>query len=104
MKKLLFIFVATIALATGTAATADQASIEQFNMAFSEANELRKAAGQAAHEWRDTAKLLRSAQAAAEQGDLEKAMMLVAEARFQSVAAVAQAEREQRLWEGRVVR
>ncbi len=104
MKKLMLMIVATVALTVGTSATSDQISIEQFNAALTEANDLRKKAGELAHEWRDTAKLLKSAQAAAEEGDLEKAMKLVAEAKFQSEAAANQAEREQRLWEGRVVR
>lgn len=85
-------------------AIAEQVSVEQFNDAFVEANELRKKSGELSHEWRDTVKLLKSAQAAAQDGDLEKAMRLVGEARFQSEAAIKQADRESRLWEGRVVR
>ena len=104
MKNVISIIFATIALVITATASAEQISVEQFNAAFVEANELRKASGKLAHEWRDTAKLLKSAQAAAEEGDLEKAMKLVAEARFQSEAAINQAGREERLWEGRVVR
>ena len=103
MKNLIPItFAAFACLVVAPPATAD--SVEQFNAAFTEANDLRKKSGEVAHEWRDTAKILKSAQAAAEEGDFEKAMKLVAEAKFQSNAAIAQADRESRLWEGRVVR
>lgn len=104
MKNVISIIFATIALVITATASAEQISVEQFNAAFVEANELRKESGKLAHEWRDTAKILKSAQAAAEEGDLEKAMKLVAEAKFQSEAAINQAGREDRLWEGRVVR
>ena len=104
MKKLITIIFTAAALAIGGAVSAEQVSVEQFNSAIVEANELRKKSGELAHEWRDTAKLLKSAQAAASEGDLDKAMKLVAEAKFQSEAAINQAEREARLWEGRVVR
>ena len=104
MKQFLSVMVAVIALAVGTAVTADEVTVEQINTAFAEANDLRKQAGELAHEWRDTAKILKSAQEAAAEGDLEKAMKLIAEAKFQSEAAINQAERESRLWIARVVR
>ncbi len=75
-----------------------------YNKAFTEANEARKMAGQMGHEWRDTAKLLQMAQEAAQGGDLEKAMELIAEAKLQGDAGIVQAQRESTLWEGRVIR
>ena len=78
--------------------------VEAFNAALVKANETRKQASAAKHEWRDTAKLLKNAQKAAEGGDFDKAMALVAEAQLQSEQAVIQAERESKLWEGRVIR
>ena len=104
MKNLSLAVVVVVALAAGGTVSAEQFTVEQFNVAFVEANDLRKKSGELAHEWRDTAKMLKSAQMAAQEGDLEKAMKLIAEAKFQSEAAINQAEREARLWVGRVVR
>ena len=56
--------------------------MEEFNAAFVEANEARKMSGSLGHEWRDTVKILRAAQKAAEGGDLVAAMKLVAQAKF----------------------
>ena len=78
--------------------------MEEFNAAFVEANEARKMSGSLGHEWRDPVKFLRAAQKAAVDGDLVKAMKLVAQAKFQSDAAIVQANREQSLWIGRVIR
>lgn len=85
-------------------AVASEPTVEEFNMAFKEANELRKTAGSLGHEWRDTAKILKSAAEAAQNGELEKAMKLVAQAKLQSEAGIVQANRESSLWEGRVIR
>ena len=92
-----------VALALGIGATA-VASESEFVAAFTEANEARKQAGALSHEWRDTAKLLKSAKQAFTDGDVDKAMALVAEAKLQGEQATIQAERESKLWEGRVIR
>ena len=85
-------------------ANASEPTVEEFNSAFVEANEARKMSGSLGHEWRDPVKFLRAAQKAAVDGDLVKAMKLVAQAKFQSDAAIVQANREQSLWIGRVIR
>ena len=85
-------------------ANASEPTVEEFNAAFVEANEARKMSGSLGHEWRDPVKFLRAAQKAAVDGDLVKAMKLVAQAKFQSDAAIVQANREQSLWIGRVIR
>ena len=85
-------------------ANASEPTVEEFNTALVEANEARKVSGSLGHEWRDTAKFLKAAQEAAVGGDLVEAMKLVAQAKFQSDAAIAQANREQSLWIGRVIR
>ena len=85
-------------------ANALEPTVEEFNAAFVEANEARKMSGSLGHEWRDPVKFLRAAQKAAVDGDLVKAMKLVAQAKFQSDAAIVQANREQSLWIGRVIR
>ena len=89
---------------TFSIAGATEPTVEEFNQAFQEANELRKTAGSLGHEWRDTAKILRSAVEAAQNGELEKAMNLVAQAKLQGEASIVQAKRESSLWEGRVIR
>ena len=88
-------------MGAGTVAMGD---IEAFNEALVKANETRKQAAEMSHEWRDTAKMLKNAQKAAEEGDLEKAMALVAEAQIQSEQAIIQAQREASLWESRIIR
>ena len=91
-------------LSFGMVSVSQSASVAEFNAAFVEANDLRKQSNQLKHEWRDTAKLLREAQKLAQDGDLDQAMKLVSEAKMQSEAAIYQAKREQKLWEGRVIR
>ena len=98
---LVLAFLATVAFG---AMAAEQVGVEEFNAAFTEANKARKMSGSLGHEWRDTAKFLKQAVEAAKSGNFEKAMKLIAQAKFQSEAAIFQANREASLWEGRVVR
>ncbi len=101
----LVVFVAGISLFGFVGSSLVHASdVETFNAAFAKANEARKAARASGHEWRDTAKLLKSAQKSAEDGDFEKAMSLVATAQLQGEQALIQAQRESSLWKGRVIR
>ncbi len=104
MKSLLRTAVACVLFGAAGIAGASEYTVEDFNKAFVEANEARKMAGQMGHEWRDTAKMLRKAQETAQSGDLEAAMKLVAEAKLQGEAGIVQAQRENSLWEGRVIR
>ncbi len=92
------------AMSSSSVLWASEPTAEDFNVAFAAANEARKMASEAGHEWRDTGKILKSAQESAQQGDLAKAMKLVATAQLQSDAAIFQAERESTLWESRVIR
>ena len=85
-------------------ALAAEPTVEEFNAAFTKANETRKMAGELGHEWRDTAKILKSAQENAEKGELAKAMKLVAEAQLQAEQGIVQANREQSLWVSRIIR
>ena len=101
IRHLLCAFFSASLLGAGSVTFGDAA---EFNEAFLKANEIRKQASAAKHEWRDTAKLLKTAQQAAQAGDFDTAMSLVAEARLQSEQAVIQAERESKLWHGRVIR
>ncbi len=104
MKSILRTLVAGILLCTMSLASAAEPTVADYNTAFTEANEARKKAGEMGHEWRDTAKILKLAQEAAQSGDLKKAMQLIAEAKLQGDAGVVQAQRESTLWEGRVIR
>ena len=104
MKSIIRIVTVSTLFVFAGIASASEPTAEDFNAAFTEANEARKMAGELGHEWRDTAKLLKQAQEAAEGGDLNKAMKLVAKAKLQGEAGIVQAKRESTLWESRVIR
>ncbi len=104
LRIYLFSLLFSLLLSFGLIGVSQSATVEEFNVAFVEANDLRKQARALKHEWRDTVKILRQAQKAAQAGDLDKAMQLVAKAKFQGEAAIFQANRELSLWKGRVVR
>jgi hypothetical protein len=75
---------------------------EEFTAAWDAADARRQDASAVGYEWRDTKKILGQATAAAGEGDLEKAMKLVAKAHEQSEDAIAQQAREAELWQARV--
>ena len=75
---------------------------EEFNAAWDAADARRMDAAAIGYEWRDTGKILGQAKAAAEEGDIESAMKLVAKAHEQSEDAIAQQAREADLWQARV--
>ena len=77
-------------------------SNEEFDAAWDAADARRMDAAAVGFEWRDTGKILGQAKAAAEEGDLEAAMKLVAKAHEQSEDAIAQQAREAELWQSRV--
>ncbi len=103
MKRALQIFVMAFSgvLATGGAYAADQAS---FDALFAAAESSRAQAAELEYEWRDTAKLLENAKAAAAEGDFEKAEKLAAEAQRQGEAALKQAKLQEERWQGFVVK
>jgi aryl-alcohol dehydrogenase-like predicted oxidoreductase len=76
----------------------------EFDQRFDEAERLRHDAAARGYEWIDTADLLQQAQASEASGDLEAALALVEQARFQAATALQQAERESEAWTQRVVR
>ncbi|MCH5375106.1 MAG: hypothetical protein JJ992_14120 [Planctomycetes bacterium] len=88
--------VAFLCVATGCAT--------EFEKRFDEAEHLRQQAAERGYEWIGTADLLEQAEGLAAEGDTESALELVEEARFQSAAALAQAEREAGAWQRRVVK
>ena len=76
----------------------------EFEQRFDEAESLRQQAAAQGYEWIATAGLLEQAEALAADGDAEGALALVEQARFQSAAALEQAEREAAAWKGRVLK
>lgn len=76
----------------------------EFERRYAEAEQLRIEAADRGYEWIGTAGLLEEARSAADAGDNEAALELVAEARFQAEAALQQAEREREAWRRRVVK
>ena len=90
-----------LVLAAATAAGISYAS--DFEERLAEVEVLRKAAAAAQAEWLATGRLLDEARAFAAAGDEEKALELVAKARFQAEAAIAQAKREAEAWQQRVI-
>ena len=97
MKNILRSF-AALALAVSFTAFAS----EDFNAAWEAADAKRAEAGKAGFEWRDTGKMLKQAKEAAEGGDMETAMKLVAKAHEQAEDGLAQGKREANLWQARV--
>jgi len=76
----------------------------EFERRFDEAEHLRRQAAAEGYEWVATAGLLEQAKGLAADGDTEGALRLVEQARFQSAAALEQAEREAQAWKGRVLK
>ncbi|MCY4050813.1 MAG: hypothetical protein OXE41_08675 [Gammaproteobacteria bacterium] len=91
-------------LLTLTFAIAGTSSASEFEAAWEAADNKRKEAASVQSEWRDTKKILAKAKQAAEKGDMETAMSLVAIAHEQATDGIAQAEREEIMWITRVPR
>ena len=75
---------------------------DDFSAAWEAADSKRKEAGKVGYEWRDTKKILGKAKDAADAGDMEKAMKLVATAHEQAEDAIVQHDRESKIWQARV--
>ncbi len=75
-----------------------------FDAAWEAADNKRKEAASMQTEWRDTKKILKKAKEAAENGDMEMAMNLVAIAHEQATDGIEQAKREAIMWVTRVPR
>lgn len=89
MKKFkLLALIGSICIALGTASCASMEAQKAANAAQAEIDKA-KAMG---NEWRDSRKILKKAQAALDDGDLETANKLIAKARKQGLDAQAQAK------------
>jgi len=69
-------------------------SPDAVELALQAAEKARQQANAVKYEWRDTAKILKKAQAALDKNNLAKAMQLAELAKLQSEQAIEQAERE----------
>lgn len=88
-KKYLVLAVAGALMMGSTAFAADKAAAEK---AIADAKAMTKEANSAGGEWRDTGKIIKKAEAAAKDGDYDKAVKLADTAKFQSETGLAQAE------------
>lgn len=89
-------------LLTGLLFTSAGVVASDFAMKWDEAEAKRMEAAELGFEWRDTGKLLKSANKESEAGNAEKAIQLVDQALEQSMDAIAQAQREKENWAARV--
>lgn len=72
---------------------------ESFQAAFDAAEEARKKASAVQSEWRDTRKIMKQAQAAAEKGDFDTAVALANKAKFQGERGAEQGEQQAQAWQ-----
>ncbi|MCY4148055.1 MAG: SoxXA-binding protein [Gammaproteobacteria bacterium] len=100
MKKYAISGLLVLSLVAGGASLAG----DEFEAAWQAADDKRKEAAGMQSEWRDTKKMLDKAKQAAEKGDIDTAMSLVAMAHEQAADGIVQAEREAVMWITRVPR
>ena len=77
---------------------------QNFEQAFKKADNLRLKAAELDYEWINTEDLLQQSKKAFADGDGDKAMQLVKEARQQAELAIQQAKTEATAWKARVVK
>ena len=75
-----------------------------FERQWAEAEQLRLEAAAAGAEWLKTEALLDQAREEAAEGNMDAALALVEKARFQSAAALRQADYESTAWQERVIK
>ncbi len=94
MQKTLMALPLIGGLCLGAAIPAGADMPKNVQNAIASAEIARQQANTAKYEWRDTAKLLSQAKAAADKGDESRALALAQHAQLQSEMAIAQAARE----------
>lgn len=80
------------------------ASQADYQAAYQQALAVQKKAGTLDNQWTTTGKVLKTAQAAAKQGDYDKATTLAGEAKTLAQLAVDQAQTQKQTWKKAVVR
>ena len=99
--KLTVLGLALLIGVSGNAIAADQAS---FDAAYAAGQTARKGAAAVKFEWRDTRKILKSAEKLAAAGDFAKAVSLAKKAEAQGLAGQAQAKEQANRWQDFVVK
>lgn len=92
--RLFFVALLSLGLITGCASTDESADSMSAAEAIAEAKAANAEAKAANYEWRDTGKLIKSAEAALADGDEEGAIKLAKQATAQARTAIAQGEAE----------
>jgi hypothetical protein len=85
---------------TANAAT----SQADYQAAYKQALAMHKKAGTLDNQWTTTGKVLKAAQAAAKQGDYDKATVLAGKAKALAQLSVDQAQTQKKVWKKAVVR
>lgn len=96
MKKVLLLLSMAALMPSGTGLLADPAAVSPSLIEQAEA--ARKEADALGFEWRDTAKLIKSAKEALDKGQKEESDKLASLALLQGKAAVAQAKSTEKNW------
>ena len=94
IARLFFVALLSLGLMTGCASTDESADTMTAAEAIAEAKAANAEAKAANYEWRDTGKLIKSAEAALADGDEEGAIKLANKATAQARTAIAQGEAE----------
>jgi hypothetical protein len=95
MKKVLLLLSMVVLLPSGSMLLADQAASPSL---IEQAEAARKEADALGYEWRDTAKLIKSAKEALDKGQKEESDKLASQALLQACAAKAQARSTAKNW------
>jgi hypothetical protein len=96
MKKVLLLLSMAVSMPSGSLLLADPAAA--LPSLVEQAEAARKEADALGFEWRDTAKLIKSAKEALEKGQKEESDKLASQALLQSKAAIAQAKSTEKNW------
>jgi hypothetical protein len=97
MKKVLLLLSMVVLMPSGSVLMADPAATTSPNL-IEQAEAARKEADTLGYEWRDTAKLIKSAKEALENGQKEESDKLASQALLQARAATAQAKFMAKNW------
>ncbi|HET7633614.1 MAG TPA: hypothetical protein VFK51_02680 [Burkholderiales bacterium] len=97
----ILILTASLGLPLAASAAASQAD---YQTAYQQALAVHKKAGTLDNQWTTTGKVLKAAQAAAKQGDYDKAATLAGKAKTLAQLAVDQAQTQKQTWKKAVVR
>jgi hypothetical protein len=104
MRARLLIQLAVILSVGGFAAAALAASADDFKGAYEKAEAANKKAGAMKNQWTTTAKVLKAAKKAADEGKFDEAVKHAEQAEALANASIAQAEEQKKIWKDAVVR